>query len=120
MTRSFDVFFHLCLCKRQSANSPDAGDLNHDYAQYDVTVMEKQSDWSSRNANGVWVKYVVNNIPPIRIITICVGQVVLRFSICSLTNAKSGKLPFTKMSLKGHLLTYDFIIVSLRYKAFSQ
>ena len=36
MTRSYDVFFDLCLNKRLSR---DAGDLRRHRAHYDVTVM---------------------------------------------------------------------------------
>ena len=38
VTRSFDVFFDLCLNKRLSKNG-DAGDLRHNRAHYDVNVM---------------------------------------------------------------------------------
>ena len=37
VTRSFDVLFDLCLNKRLSKRQ--AGDLRHDRAHYDVTVM---------------------------------------------------------------------------------
>ena len=38
VTRSFDVFFELCLNKRLSTNH-EAGDLRRHRAHYDVTVM---------------------------------------------------------------------------------
>ena len=43
VTRSFDVFFHLCLNKRW-VNNWDTGDLGHHHAHYDVTVMLMVSD----------------------------------------------------------------------------
>ena len=39
VTRSFDVFFDLCLNKRLR-NNREAGDLRRHQAHYDVTVMD--------------------------------------------------------------------------------
>ena len=39
VTRSFDVFFDLCLKKNGWANNRDASDLRHHLAHYEVSVM---------------------------------------------------------------------------------
>ena len=39
VTRSFDVFFHLCLNKQLSKNNREAGDLRRNRTNYDVIVI---------------------------------------------------------------------------------
>ena len=53
LTRSFDVFFDLCLNKR--LNNRDAGHLRRHYAPYDLTVMKPV------RIGQVWLTKVLQN-----------------------------------------------------------
>ena len=54
VTRSFDVFFDLRLNKRW-VNNREAGDLRHNLAHYDVSVMSWSYQNRFRREGKVWV-----------------------------------------------------------------